>query len=68
MIWEGSHPKGGAVQPQSNPMLIDSLLIPESRLPVTYYLTRIHKTYKLGHAELWFFRLVCCRSTSAISL
>jgi len=45
---------GGPVQPQRNPALIDSLLIPESRFPVTYYLTRIHKTHKLEHAELRF--------------
>lgn len=46
--------QGGLVQPQSNPVLIDSLLIPESRFPVTYYLTQIHKTNKLEHAKLCF--------------
>lgn len=54
MIWEDSHPKGGLVQPQSNPVLIDSLLIPASSLPVTYYLTWIYKTYKLQQAKPCF--------------
>lgn len=51
---QSSQGAGGATQPQSNPVLIDSLLIPESRFPVTYYLSWIHKTYKLEHAELCF--------------
>lgn len=50
----GQSSQGRLVQTQNNPVLIDSLLRPGSSLPVTYYLTWIHKTYKFQQAKPCF--------------